>query len=80
MRRMLLALLVLLILLIGVAVIWLSQADPPRIPRDEIHRSEGSTWGCARCHGRQGEYPVPDTHPVVKSCFNCHAFEGASGA
>jgi hypothetical protein len=77
MRRTLLALLVLAILAIGVSLVWLSQSRRPEIPRDELHRSGGETRSCARCHGRQGDHPVPPTHPVVKNCFSCHAYEGS---
>jgi len=69
-QAVLLAMLALLAAFIG----WLAfrTKQPPLLPRDDVHVSEGAPDRCLTCHGPDGPLPRSKNHPQGNECFRCH--------
>ena len=73
MRRKQTVLLTLLALLAAfIGWVALRTKQPPLLPADDVHTTEGAPDRCLTCHGPDGGVPRSKNHPAGNECFRCH--------
>jgi cytochrome c553 len=80
-RKTVLLNLVFILVCAGILFVLLKapEESTSRLPLDEVHRPFQSAMEkkeaekhCGRCHGPEGESPLPEGHPPPYRCLFCH--------
>ena len=71
-RRRVVALVLVVLVAAGVAMLALRNRQPPLQPRDADHRWSGAA-ACLTCHGPSGSMPRSEGHPLGDDCLRCHS-------